>query len=554
MHPGVKPTEKRLFMKKTLKQSLSAVLLLLPVAAMSQSAIDANELNGSDVRGTARFVAMGGAFTSLGGDLSTLTQNPAGLGIYRRSEVGLTFDISKRNYSSETAGYSFNDSQTKAYFDNFGYVGTANLSNSVLRSFSWGVSYNRLNSFHRRHQGYNIPTETSLSNYIASLTNGVEASNLDFWENYNPYLEPDGEDWLSILGYRTYMINPSGAMNVYSGLHQNRTTGDAQYAIEEAGYQDEYNIDFGGNVSDVVYWGLGLGIQDISYARRVIYSESMADAAIHSKASDGTVTGDAGFDMDSYKSISGSGVNIKVGVIVRPFDELRIGFAVHTPTWLHLNHQGDAVVDYSYFDPNHAENRDNPLSGNERTEWYDFDSRLSSPWRIMVGASYNLFNRAIISVDYERVQYQDMRQKRQTDGVFGGYSFVDDPDTNNEIKDYFKGGDIIRAGLEFRVTPRFSVRAGYNVQNSHIRETATQAGAYISTAETDPSYNFGKSTEALSFGLGYRYRAWYLDFAYQWKHREETFHAYTDFDGFEAPRATFKDNIHSFVISTGFKF
>lgn len=540
-------------MKKTLKQGIMAAMLLTPAALSAQSAIDANEINGSDVRGTARFVAMGGAFTSLGGDLSTLTQNPAGLGIYRRSEVGLTFDIGRRNYSSESGKYGFNNSQTKANFDNFGYVGTANISNSALRSFSWGVSYNRLNSFHRRHQGYNMPTETSLSNYIASFTNGTDPSALDFGTNYNPYLD-SSEDWLSILGYTTHMINPTGTGNFYNGLHQGTTTGDAAYTVEEAGYQDEYNIDFGGNVSDIVYWGIGIGIQDISYTRRVLYSESMENAAITTNASSATVTGDAGFDLDSYKSISGTGVNLKAGIIVRPFDEFRIGAAIHTPTWLHLNHQGDAIVNYSYYDPGVREGRDNPFAGEEHTDFYDYGSRLRSPWRFMIGASYTILNRAIVSVDYERVQYQDMHQKYQTGSTWGGYSYVNDDATNAEIKSYFKGGDIIRAGVEFRVTPKFSVRAGYNIQSSHVREAATQRGANIVTAGVDPSYNLGQSTENLSFGLGYRYKAWYIDLAYQWKHREDTFHAFTDFDGQSAPTATFKDNVHSFVISTGFRF
>ena len=40
--------------------------------------------------GTARFMGMGGAFTALGGDLSSLSQNPAGLGVFRSSEVSIT--------------------------------------------------------------------------------------------------------------------------------------------------------------------------------------------------------------------------------------------------------------------------------------------------------------------------------------------------------------------------------------------------------------------------------------------------------------------------------
>ena len=75
------------------------------------------------MRGTARFVGMGGAFTSLGSDISCMTQNPAGLGLYRHSDIGLTFDISMRNYKTATSDRTNSNSETKLRFDNFGYVG-----------------------------------------------------------------------------------------------------------------------------------------------------------------------------------------------------------------------------------------------------------------------------------------------------------------------------------------------------------------------------------------------------------------------------------------------
>ena len=40
--------------------------------------------------GTARSMAMAGAFTSLGGDLSAMGINPAGLGMYRSNEISLS--------------------------------------------------------------------------------------------------------------------------------------------------------------------------------------------------------------------------------------------------------------------------------------------------------------------------------------------------------------------------------------------------------------------------------------------------------------------------------
>ena len=66
-----------------MKRYLLIALLGFPLGAMAQSPIDAYQLSQQDMKGTARFMSMGGAFGALGGDLSTLSQNPAGIGVYR---------------------------------------------------------------------------------------------------------------------------------------------------------------------------------------------------------------------------------------------------------------------------------------------------------------------------------------------------------------------------------------------------------------------------------------------------------------------------------------
>ena len=82
-------------------------------AMSAQSAVDEYSLSQTETRGTARFMAMGGAFTALGGDLSTLTQNPAGIGVYRRSEIGATLDITPSKFTTQSPGYKISQSQTK---------------------------------------------------------------------------------------------------------------------------------------------------------------------------------------------------------------------------------------------------------------------------------------------------------------------------------------------------------------------------------------------------------------------------------------------------------
>ncbi len=528
-----------------------AAMAAISFSTLAQSAMDAYTLTPTELRGTARFVSMGGAFTSLGGDLSTLTQNPAGIGIYRHSDIGLGFDISIRSNETTTESDKISVNNTKAFFDNFGYVGVAKLS-GTLRNFNWGVGYSRINSFDRRFKGYNASTGTSLSNYVASFTQGIDSKNLLFGEDYNPYID-SSEDWLSVLAYNSLMINNDGSNDSYAGLFQNGTMGDALYEVHEWGYTDEYNIDFGGNVSDLVYWGLGVGIVDMNYQREINYSESMENALVYDKATDGLTSGNAGFNLYNYKSMSGTGANLKFGVIVRPLDFLRIGVAVHTPTWMHLNNVGYGEVTQYNYTPYTSRNTN---SGREYTDDYDYNWRLNTPWRFMVGASAVIGSSAIISADYERVAYNDMSMKYEDYSNWGS-SYVKDDAMNACIKDYFKAANIFRVGLEYRITPSFSARLGYNYQSETTREAALDGRMAISTAGTDPSYSFNKSVNNICVGIGYRYQAWYIDLAYQHTTRNSKFSAYTsNFAGYEGPTPTAEISTkhNNIVLSTGFRF
>ena len=525
---------------------------LNPAGAAAQSAVDAYNITPTQLRGTARFIAMGGAFTSLGGDLSSMTQNPAGLGLYRKSDIGLTFDLSFRKHTSTTDQGKYSENKTLMKFDNIGYVGVADL-NGAMKSFSWGVSYNRINVFDRQFSGYNMPTQTSLSNYIASYTNGVNSDNLlfDNQNNYNPYLDSD-EDWLSILAYNSMLISNTTDNSSYAGLFQNGTNGDALYDIREHGFTDEYNIDFAGNVNDVVFWGLGVGIVDTEYHREAFYSESMEGALVYDNGTNRLATGNAGYNLSNFKYTRGTGANLKFGLIVRPVEMLRLGVAVHTPTWLSLTHTGYATVDYNYTPDAGSGNR-GTISGSEYTDDYDFDSRLTSPWRFMVGASAVIGSQAIVSLDYERVAYGNMSMKSPNYSNFGG-NFVENTLGNEDIKNYFKAANIVRIGAEYRMTPSLSLRAGYNYQTTNVKSDAADNRMEIFTVGTDPSYSFDKATQNFSVGIGYRYRGWYIDATYQHTRRESTFHAYTPFEGLSTPQADRVDTHNNVVISTGFRF
>lgn len=526
-----------------LRKLTALALAAFPAAAMAQAPTLAATLSQSENLGTARFMAMGGAFTALGGDLSVLGQNPAGIGVYNRSDIGATMDIAINTFNSTAPDYSRDWKNTKVSCNNVAYVGSIR-TNGALRTFNWGVSYGRKASFNRISSGYQLGTSTSMTNYIAGFTDGTSAADLEFATGYNPYLDSNN-DWLSILAYNSYMINGTRP-GQYVGLQPSGALADADYITKESGYVDEYNIDFGGNVQDVVYWGIGVGITDLSYSRDSYYSESIENGTIYNSATGGVTTGNAGFDLNNSQYVSGSGWNLKFGVIVKPINELRLGFAIHTPTWYTLSHNFIAGTSYSYYNPT----ADRQLHGNEDTDEAYFNSRLNAPWRFMVGVAGVVGTNAILSADYERVAYGDMTTKYAS--AWGGYESA--TAVNDCIKDYYQAANIFRIGAEYRVTPQFSVRAGYSYKSSDTKAAALDGNYEIMTSGTDLSYSLNRDSQSISVGLGYRYQLWYIDAAYVYTDRKSQFKAYTDYSGYVTPGADVKLSQNSIVISTGFRF
>lgn len=556
-------------MKKIL---LAAAVVALPVTVFGQSAFDAYQVNQSNLRGTARFMSMGGAFTALGGDLSTLTQNPAGIGVYRSSEVGVTVDFDFQKTSTTDPGYpNNNNKQTKVDCNNFGYVGAMSTGSDLMPFFNWGASYSRVASFNRRYNG-SMDLPSSISDYIAANTSlmstGYTPSDLDgYTRGYNPY-QDCAAPWMSILAYNAYVINPTDFDNksctTYTGLMNRGGAGVGAFDIIEQGYLDEYNINFGGNFVNTVYWGLGFGITDINYTQQAYYVEELSGVQIPTTGYDasgnaiasGTTTGDGAIDLDSWKHINGTGFNFKFGLIARPINEFRIGVAIHTPTYYRMTAQTYSSMGYNF-----------PATGykgwTETDEGYvqTNDFQMNSPWRFMVGAAGVLGGRAIISADYEFKAFGDMRLKDRGDREF--------TDINGDIKNYFQATHEIRIGAEYRVTDNVSVRAGFAYNTSPAKDGVNEGEQVIYTdgpygTETTPSYNVAGTTIYGTCGVGYHYKNFYLDAAYVHRNHKSTFHAFDTYDVnylrggnpeyAATPISEVTDYNNNLVLTLGFRF
>ena len=123
-----------------MKKKVFALLLCgLPLMINAQDAFDVLQMSQTELRGTSRFQSMAGAFGALGGDLSTLTQNPAGIGVYRSSDLGITMSV---DCNSVKAGVD-KMNETRFNINNVGYVGAIRLNSETVPNLNFGFTYNR---------------------------------------------------------------------------------------------------------------------------------------------------------------------------------------------------------------------------------------------------------------------------------------------------------------------------------------------------------------------------------------------------------------------------
>ena len=514
------------------KYILAALMLPLGATMHAQSPVDAYQLSQPDLRGTARFMSMGGAFGALGADLSTLSQNPAGIGVYRSSDIGFTLDLNCERATSDYQGYKQTIDKTKFYLDNIGIVGTLRLNSSAVPNINLGFTYNHAASFNRHYKGGIPNLKTSLSNYIAGIANNYDLTEADVktTDNYDPYNSSRYVPWSAILGYDAYLIDPEGNPEApdWYGQFGEGTTGRGSYEVKETGGIDEYNIAIGGNFANTVYWGMNFGITNVTYDIRSVWGEDLQNAYVFNPDANRVQQMDARWSLDNLYGLNGNGFNYSLGVIVKPIQELRLGLAFHTPTWYSLTENfAPEYLDYSYPFTNPG-NDNYAVTDNE--QYSSNDVNLRTPWKVIASVAGVFGSNCIVSFDYEWTGYKNMKYTDHDyyygyDNVWNGTPSAEE-ETNRMINKMYKNSNTFRVGAEYRVLPSLSLRAGYSFTSSPVSAEAKDMVANVPTSGTLSSFRLDNDTHFLTFGLGYRYRGLYVDAAYMWKHQTSDYYPF----------------------------
>lgn len=533
-------------------QKTGLLLLATGFAAQvsAQSAVEALKLTDTDLIGSARFVSMGGAFTSLGGDISTLSQNPAGIGVYRSNEVVTTLTISPQSTRVDNLPGNSRNSKTRVNFDNLGFVGTFNLRGSMLRNINFGVAYNSRKNYARNYRVSYNSLNGSLTNAIAGLCN----------ENPNNLLTANGAydngaPWLDILAYDNFLMayspTATAANNTYYGLFsQGSTTGNGYLDVRESGYNNEYTFTSAEMWPTAYSSASGSELPTLNTRSVSDYGENLyqttGETEIESTLYPIT---SSGYSLYNELTLNGTGVNFKAGLIAYVTNSWRIGAAIHTPTYYSVrrNGYGDIINNYVYLE-NHIETQARSQS-NTPVSTQHFS--LRTPLRFMVGTSYQIGYKAIVSADYEYTAYSRMKLS-DDNGYEQTYAY-----DNDDIRNYLKNTHTVRLGGEYRVTPQLSLRVGYSFTSSPVSDEWLDNTSYVPTAGTLPSYSLSRTKNNYSGGIGYRFKHAYIDVAYLHRRTSDEVMAYSaipdkNISGSEKAHLITKNN--NIILTFGVKF
>lgn len=426
---------------KTIKHIITLPLLFVLGIVNAQNDVDLLRYSMVNPIGTARYNAMGGAFGALGANFSALSSNPAGIGFYTRNETSFTLGTVTQASESDYYGEQNRLEKTRVIVPQGGMIfclkGKTATDEKNPWNFHFGVGVNRLKDFNSNVYVNGINNQSSYMQDVAANSLGYDFGEKDVTATT-----------IGNLAYQTGLIDDLNNTFEYStflgkGLSQ-------KHILQERGNLTEVVCSYGGNWSEKVYFGLTLGIPSIRYKQRSIIGEK-AQEEIRLEDPNRDISFSS-YEIENNTDISGSGLNLKMGLIVKPTDFFRVGLAFHTPTWFNVKEETrtelSAGMRYVWMQSN-----DTSILPTNATYNYTDRYDMISPMKGILSMAFLVKNFGAISLEGELINYGRMRMEVEDDFEYNKY-------IENVVRANYGLSGVVRFGTEWKVDI-FSFRAGY---------------------------------------------------------------------------------------------
>ena len=530
---------------------IAALALAVVLPAAAQDTYESARLLGGDLNGTARYVGMGGAMEALGADISTISTNPAAIGLFRHSTVSTSFGIVSQQGAHEFAGKN----GTKMSFDQLGLVYSSRVSRHSFVNV--GFNYHKSHNFNQILSAANSlrnASQNMLSHHKAAL--GDVRKGGYYWDFNNQGdvigYESETSSWRAQTFSQSDYLNLN-ALNLdkdEEGYLMNYNPAD-HYMFDRAhrGWISDFDFNVSGNQNDRFYWGVTVGIHDVNYKGYSIYTERLLDAQNSNTGADGN---EDYVDYIDGRTIDGVGIDVKAGIVFRPIETspFRIGLYVQTPTWYELTTDND--TDFN-----------NDSEYGLEDSWYSGESykfRYYTPWKFGASLGHTIGTNVALGVTYEISDYGSARNRIISDDYdyYGNERSYADAMMESNTENSLKAVHLLKAGLEFKPDTDLALRIGYNYVSSAYEKNGKRdmlldspGVAYSSTTD----YVNWDDTHRFTCGMGYRLNGWNFDIAYQYSTTKGDFYPMQQFDPDQNVGATKVDfKRHQVLMTIGYTF
>lgn len=464
----------------------------------AQYANDVLRFSQTTFSGTARIQGMGGSQTALGGDISSISGNPAGLGFYRQSDFSISPQLSFATTSTDFLSDKFENSKDNFNISNLGVVFGRALTDNTggARSDGWssiafGIGLNRTNNFHNTISYSGINNKNSLGDFFAEQLNAIGFDSLSYAET----------------GFTGYLVDQYTDGKYFSLINGRKVQTNTQ---KLKGSQSDWSFSLGSNYKNKLYVGASINLTDITSRSAVNYSESGYIDTLRKTNR---------FNYTERTTIQGSGFNAKAGVIYRPVDLLRFGATIQTPTYYQMDDAFSSEIVTTFNDNNTATSSFNSVS----------EYNLVTPFRYSFGVALFFQKYGFITADYEGLDYGNGKYRSDFDA--SGESFE-----NDLISNSFTKTSNLRFGGELKLSP-ITIRGGYAIYGDPFTNTT----------------NLDRQVKSITGGLGYASEDFYIDAALINSKFNSTSTPYSLNNRSEPVAATINKR-NSFMLTIGTKF
>ncbi len=506
------------------KVFIFAMMALAFTGAKAQDTYTNDRLtNTSDVHGTARYVGMGGAMGALGGDISVISNNPAGIGLMRRNDISIGMGAMIQDDKAIDG-----DSRAHYSFDQLGFVAAFNNSNGNNVNFAVNLQ-KKLNFSH---------SMIAENGNLGGLTQAAQLAGLmmDFGDYYSQNV--------GSLVNQAYGVGIYDVFAADGGQLQYRA-GENSFYRTSSGNLYGLDLNVSGGVQDRIFWGATFGLDFMKYRSNTSYVEFRDGFYNRSPLADFAVQD---YTLDAQHDVNGTGFNVKVGTIIRPIEDnpFRFGIAIETPTWYTLKqedsyftfytkwqnngwNEGAQSYDYAYLD----QKGDYKQYDSPDANYLEFN--LHAPWKFRLSLASTVEDYLAWDVEYEYAMYNKakMGYPRQESSGWDDQSVGMDSDKamTGLTESVANGVHNLRAGIEYKPAPKLAVRAGYNFFSAPMKSDGRfdqKIDSYSMFYTTGTDYMNLKAANIFSFGMGYRGKNFYADVAYKYRHQHGDFYAFDD--------------------------